>query len=713
MRPRYLVWLTFGGLALALVALSAAASEPPPAKGTGEIVIRVIDLAGTPQSGAKVGLFRVEQSSRLSINTKRDQLSDASGMVQYDHLETGVQYNLQALTDKHLLGFHQFALSGDKPRDQIDLRVSQPVKAKIHVRDDAGKPISGAMIFALWQFGPNGMIGLGWKDLPTFGLSSQRSDANGDLPLPEMPSGRTGFQLFHPNYVPAQFAEQPIEQGSTTDIAMHDGVKVDLEVSVPGGALPKNGVRLFLLHESLHSPSTLIGELPDSPADGKIGLTLAPGKCSGFFVSHPDYVTTPEYNVPFKQFELHGSGNRFPFQLRPKFKVRGRLLEEETGKRAKGHFVLAKIDAGKLEGPFAAFAPQWSDAGSATADENGDYEIELPAGKVRISAIMGTVIARPEVVEMEVTPNGTAKIPDIFVRPVPKVSGVVLDPDGKPVPRAIVRFRDSDRAFDGPVVADSQGRFELSPEGNSTNLLSETVNPTQTILAIHPYKPLGAEAKLSFADRKSCTNIELRLTAQDYSFPLTAYPTELKSLQQDLSPKLKAERAAMSRPGEIPPELDGAVWLNIDKPKLSLADFRGQYVLLDFWTTWCGVCRHDRPRLDLAYELYKDKGLAVICVHDNSVPVDEIKKYVAEHHIHYRVVIDDEDGRILEAYKSLGVEGYPTYLLIGPDGKTMGDPTHTGRGLYHFKFEILRQQIMSRSADSASGAKSKSRSSND
>jgi thiol-disulfide isomerase/thioredoxin/protocatechuate 3,4-dioxygenase beta subunit len=658
----------------------------------------VIDSAGAPQGGAKVSLFRVDHDTRLSSVAKRDQTADAAGIVRFDQLETGVEYKLSATTSDHLLGFLECAPTSGKPRVEIGLRVSRPIGAKIHIHDDAGKPIRNAFIFGLWGTGPNGMIRFETKDLPTFGLSSQRSDAEGKLPLPEIPDGLTGFHLLHPDYVPVVFEEKPIEQGSTIDITMHDGVKVELDVNVQGGPLPKDGVQLFLDHESIHSPSTLIGVLPDLPADGKIRLTLAPGKCSSVYVKHPDYISTPEYYLPFKQFDLRGSGNRFAFQFRRNLKLKGKVVEEETGKPAKGINVKGLINAGKVEGPFADFATQWNELQYATTDERGEYEIELPPGKVRINANVGKVIARPEFVELEIAADGTAKIPDIHVSPIPNVSGVVLDPAGKPVPKAIVRFRDSDRLWDGPVFADSQGRFELSPEGNSTDLMTDKVKPAQTILAFHPYEPLGGEATISFADSKSCANVELRLKAQSYDFPVEAFPTENEWYLQQLSSERRAERAAMTRPGQASPELDGAVWLNTNKPKTSLADFRGRSVLLDFWTTWCGPCAHDRPRLDAAYELYKDKGLAVICVHDNSVPVDEVKKYVAEHHIHYPVVIDHEDGRILKAYKSLGVEGYPTYLLIGPDGRTMGDPTHTGRGLYHFKFEILRQQLMSQPA---------------
>jgi peroxiredoxin len=101
---------------------------------------------------------------------------------------------------------------------------------------------------------------------------------------------------------------------------------------------------------------------------------------------------------------------------------------------------------------------------------------------------------------------------------------------------------------------------------------------------------------------------------------------------------------------------------DLNGKRVSLAQFRGQPVVVNFWATWCPPCRDEIPRLIEAYQREKD-GVAFIAISDE--PADVVGPYVKENAIPYINLLDDGD-RVTSAY---GIKAFPTTLFISRDGE--------------------------------------------
>ena len=125
--------------------------------------------------------------------------------------------------------------------------------------------------------------------------------------------------------------------------------------------------------------------------------------------------------------------------------------------------------------------------------------------------------------------------------------------------------------------------------------------------------------------------------------------------------KAEAEAAKKQAPGVEAPDFT----LNdINGKPLALSSLRGKHVILDFWGSWCGWCIKGFPEMKTYYSKYPGKFeiLGIDCNDTEQKWKDAVKK----HELPWLHVYNPRDSKVLSDY---GIQGFPTKIIVGPDGK--------------------------------------------
>ena len=99
---------------------------------------------------------------------------------------------------------------------------------------------------------------------------------------------------------------------------------------------------------------------------------------------------------------------------------------------------------------------------------------------------------------------------------------------------------------------------------------------------------------------------------------------------------------------------------------VSLHDFEGKVVVLNFWASWCAPCITEMPALQSLYDRAEEKGIVVLAVAEDE-RAEEIEALVEKLGLKFPVLLD-ETGSIKDRYK---VQGYPETYILDPKGKVV------------------------------------------
>lgn len=133
------------------------------------------------------------------------------------------------------------------------------------------------------------------------------------------------------------------------------------------------------------------------------------------------------------------------------------------------------------------------------------------------------------------------------------------------------------------------------------------------------------------------------------SIPLSAFASDLGHLQ------------VWDVPGILPP----LVFEDEDGVQHAVSDFRGRFVLLNVWATWCPPCLEEMPSLDRLQRRFDPRTLLVLPLSEDRTP-DRAKAFLKAHRLSSLSFAYDTAGRALSAFY---LDGLPTTLLIDPQGR--------------------------------------------
>jgi thiol-disulfide isomerase/thioredoxin len=118
------------------------------------------------------------------------------------------------------------------------------------------------------------------------------------------------------------------------------------------------------------------------------------------------------------------------------------------------------------------------------------------------------------------------------------------------------------------------------------------------------------------------------------------------------------------------PEVPDFTFTDFTGAARSLSEFRGRYVLLDFWGSWCGPCRREVPFMKDAYARFRPRGLEVIGMdYEQGATLQDVRAYLQEQGVTWTFATPDSVKDVIMT--RFQVSSFPTLWLLDREGRLL------------------------------------------